>query len=207
MRRRDGGGCLGGWWHHDGGRGGGRVPIRRHDRVGGSGGGGAGRGAAQRLGGGAGLGVLPAPDGEGGVALGVLLGHSLDPEHLGDPEEGGEVVLGHGDLAPVHVVQQRPHLAHPHVLHRDDVTHVNTERVSYLEKHDGMLARVVHEEVLEVVARRGEYDLVTLEAASVTGESDVGEGLGVEEPLEHGEHVGLVLGPPQAELVGQRVQP
>ena len=70
-----------------------------------------------------------------------------------------------------------------------------------------MLARVVHEEVLEVVARRGEYDLVTLEAASVTGESDVGEGLGVEEPLEHGEHVGLVLGPPQAELVGQRVQP
>lgn len=57
-----------------------------------------------------------------------------------------------------------------------------------------MLARVVDEEFLEVVAGRGEDDLVTLEAAPVTGEGHVSEGLGVQQPLKHGEHVGLVLG-------------
>ena len=41
---------------------------------------------------------------------------------------------------------------------------------------------------------RGEDDLVTLEAAPVTGEGHVSEGLGVQQPLKHGEHVGLVLG-------------
>ena len=46
-----------------------------------------------------------------------------------------------------------------------------------------------------------------LEAASVVGEGDVSEGLGVEQPLEHREHVGLVLGPAEAEHLGQRVQP
>ena len=70
-----------------------------------------------------------------------------------------------------------------------------------------MLARVVDEELLEVIAGGGEDNLVTLEAAPVAGEGHVGEGLGVEEPLKHGEHVGLVLGPPQAEHLGQRVQP
>ncbi len=81
------------------------------------------------------------------------------------------------------------------------------ELVTDLEKHDRMLARVVDEELLEVVAGRGEDDLVTLEASPVTGEGHVSEGLGVEQPLKHGEHVGLVLGPPQAEHLGQRVQP
>ena len=70
-----------------------------------------------------------------------------------------------------------------------------------------MLARVVNEEFLEVVAGRGEDDLVTLEAASVTGEGHISEGLRVQEPLKHGEHVGLVLSPPEAEHLGQRVQP
>ena len=58
-----------------------------------------------------------------------------------------------------------------------------------------MLARVVDEELLEVVAGRGEDDLVTLEAAPVTGEGHVSEGLRVQQPLKHREHVGLVLGP------------
>ena len=35
---------------------------------------------------------------------------------------------------------------------------------------------------------------MTLEAASVTGEGHISEGLGVQQPLKHGEHVGLVLG-------------
>ena len=48
---------------------------------------------------------------------------------------------------------------------------------------------------------------MTLEAAPVTGEGHVSEGLGVQQQLKHGEHVGLVLGPPQAEHLGQRVQP
>ena len=48
---------------------------------------------------------------------------------------------------------------------------------------------------------------MTLEAAPVTGEGHVSEGLRVQQPLKHREHVGLVLGPPQAEHLGQRVQP
>ena len=76
-----------------------------------------------------------------------------------------------------------------------------------LQKHDGMFTGVVHEEFLEVIAGGREDDLVALEAASVAGEGDVCEGLGVEQPLEHREHVGLVLGPAQAEHLGQRVQP
>ena len=70
-----------------------------------------------------------------------------------------------------------------------------------------MLARVVDEKLLEVVAGCCEDDLVTLEAASITGEGHISEGLGVQEPLKHCEHVGLVLGPPEAEHLGQRVQP
>ena len=62
--------------------------------------------------------VLPGPDGEGGPPLGGLLCHPLDPEHLGDSEESRQVILGHGDLAPVHVVQQRLHLAGLHILQR-----------------------------------------------------------------------------------------
>ena len=42
---------------------------------------------------------------------------------------------------------------------------------------------------------RGEDDLVTLEAAPVTGEGHVSEGLGVQQPLKRGEHVGLVQCP------------
>ena len=48
-----------------------------------------------------------------------------------------------------------------------------------------MLAGVVNEELLEVVAGRGEDNLVTLEASSVTGEGDISEGLRVQEPLKH----------------------
>ena len=76
-----------------------------------------------------------------------------------------------------------------------------------LQKHDGMFTGVLHEEFLEVVAGGREDDLVALEAASVAGEGDVSEGLGVEQPLEHREHVCLVLGPAEAEHLRQRVQP
>ena len=62
-----------------------------------------------------------------------------------------------------------------------------------------MFAGIIHEEFLEVVRWGSQHDLVALDAAAVAGQSHVSKGFGLEQLLEHGEHVGLVLGPSERE--------
>ena len=50
------------------------------------------------------------------VSILMVLDHPLHLEHLRHPEQGWELVLCHGDLAPVHVVQDGADLVSLHVL-------------------------------------------------------------------------------------------
>ena len=70
-----------------------------------------------------------------------------------------------------------------------------------------MFAGIIHEEFLEVVRWGSQHDLVALDAAAVAGQRHVSEGFGLEQLLEHGEHVGLVLGPSQGEHLGDGIHP
>ena len=74
----------------------------------------------------------------------VTGGQSSDLEALRRLDEGGQLRLRHGGLALVHEVEDALHLPAPHVL----------------QHHDGMLAGVLHEDLLEVGAARGEDNLV-----------------------------------------------
>ena len=46
----------------------------------------------------------------------MILDHPLHLEHLRHPEQGRQLVLSHGDLALVHVVQDGTDLVSLHVL-------------------------------------------------------------------------------------------
>ena len=70
-----------------------------------------------------------------------------------------------------------------------------------------MFAVVVDEQLLEVVGGGGEDNLVALDAAAVTGEGHVCEGLAGQKFVKDRQHVGLVVGPPEAEHLGQRIHP
>ena len=70
-----------------------------------------------------------------------------------------------------------------------------------------MLAVVLHEELLEVVGAGREDHLVTLDGAAVTGQGHVCEGLAGQKFVKDRQHVGLVVGPPQAEHLGQGIHP
>ena len=74
----------------------------------------------------------------------VTGGQSSDLEALRRLDEAGQLRLRYGGLALVHEVEDALHLPAPHVL----------------QHHDGMLAGVLHEDLLEVGAARGEDNLV-----------------------------------------------
>ena len=115
----------------------------------------------------------------------VDVGQTFDLEAFGHLEEGGEVLLVYGDLAPVHELQQRLHLLVADVLEED---------------HGVLVGRVV-EHGLEVGRAGREHHLVRLEVEPVAGQGDVHEGLVVEEVLEDAEKVVLVVVPAQAVLL------
>lgn len=108
---------------------------------------------------------------------------------MGLVEQTWQLLLGDVDLPLVHVVEDGPDLL---VL---DV----------LEEDDGVLAVVLHEQLLEVRGARREEDLVALDGAAVAGQGDVAERLGLQEVVEHREQVVAVVVPPQAEHLRQRV--
>ena len=49
-----------------------------------------------------------------------MIKEALDLKHLGRPEEAGQLVLLHLDLAGVHEVEQQPQVLLPHVPQDDD---------------------------------------------------------------------------------------
>ena len=100
-----------------------------------------------------------------------------------------QLLLRHVDLALVHVVEDGA-----------DVVVLDV-----LEEDDRVVAHVLREQRLEVRGAGAEDDLVTLEAGPVAGDSDVAEGLRLEEVVEDGEQVGAVVVPPEAELLRGRV--
>ena len=134
------------------------------------------------LGGGLGLGR----GGGGGVVV-ADLGQPLDLEALGHLEEAVEVLLVDGDLAAVHELEQGLHLLVADVAEEDD----------------GVPVGGVVQHGLEVGRAGREHHLVRLQLHPLHGEGDVDEGLGVEEVLEHGEQVVLVVVPPEAVLLGE----
>ena len=77
----------------------------------------------------------------------------------------------------VHVVQQRPGLGECDVLKQDyynPLLRSDDERW-YLEEHDGVFARVLHEEVLEVGRAGRQHHLVALQRGSVHRQSYITE--------------------------------
>ena len=88
--------------------------------------------------------VAPPAVGElGGRAEAVVGGgEAADLEALGGLDEAGELRLGHRGLALVHEVDDALHLPPAHVLQHDD----------------GVLARVVDEDLLEIGAGREEEE-------------------------------------------------
>ena len=81
-------------------------------------------------------------------------------EALRGLDEAGELRLGHGGLALVHEVEDALHLPAAHVL----------------QHHDGVLAGVVHEDLLEVGAAGGQHDLVGADRGVFAHDSAVHQG-------------------------------
>ena len=100
-----------------------------------------------------------------------------------------QLLLLNVDLSLVHVVQDGPDLL---VL---DV----------LEEDDGVLARVLHEELLEVGAACREDHLVAFDGGAVAGQGHVAEGLGLQQVVQDRQQVVPVVVPSQAKHLGQRI--
>ena len=84
----------------------------------------------------------------------MILDHPLHLEHLRHPEQGRQLVLSHGDLALVHVVQDGTDLFSLHVLTVIKLVGISQSTLtvrSYLEEHDGVLTGALHEQLLKVV--------------------------------------------------------
>ena len=83
----------------------------------------------------------------------MILDHPLHLEHLRHPEQGWELVLCHGDLAPVHVVQDGADLVSLHVL--TFIVRMSLlslyNLTAYLQEHNRVLTGAVHEQLLKVV--------------------------------------------------------
>ena len=110
---------------------------------------------------------------------------TFDAQGLGRFEEGGDVLLLDVDLAAVHELEDGADLG---VL---DV----------LEDDDGVGTGVLQEQRLEVAGTGGQHHLVALDRRAVDGQRHVGEGLRLQQLLEHRQQVRPVVVPAQAELL------
>ena len=96
-----------------------------------------------------------------------------------------QLFLGHVDLSLVHVVQ-------------DDLDLLDLD---VLEKDDGVLARVLHEEALEVGGAGREDHLVALDGGVLAGQRHVAERLRLQQLVQHRQQVVAVVVPAQAVLL------
>ena len=116
----------------------------------------------------------------------IDLGQAFDLETLGHLEEGAEVLLVDRDLPAVHELKKGLHLVVSNIPQEDD-------RVS---------VRGVVQERLKVGRAGGQNHLVGLQLKAVAGQGHVHEGLRVQEVLEHGQEVVLVVVPAKTVLLG-----
>ena len=95
--------------------------------------------------------------GRGGADVNIGLGHgqALDLETLGRLDQGAEVLLANGDLAPVHVDQELLHVTAGHPTQVDDVVL--------------LLVPVLSQQRPEVGAAHGEHQAVGGEQLLVLG--------------------------------------
>ena len=124
-----------------------------------------------------------------GHGRGLVLAHvgqALDLEPLGHLEEGGEVLLVYGDLAPVHELQESLHLVIADILQKDDWV---------------LVGRVV-KHGLKVRRTGGQHDFVGFQVEAIARNGHVHEGLVVEKILEDGKKIVLVVVPAETVLLG-----
>ena len=124
-----------------------------------------------------------------GHGRGLVLAHvgqALDLEPLSHLEEGGEVLLVHGDLAPVHELQESLHLVIADILQKDDWV---------------LVGRVV-KHGLKVRRTGGQHDFVGFQVEAIARNGHVHEGLVVEKILEDGKKIVLVVVPAETVLLG-----
>ena len=116
----------------------------------------------------------------GADAVGLVdVGQTLDLEALGNLEEGGEVLLIHGDFAPVHELKKGFHLVIADILQKDD----------------WVLVRSVVEHGLKVGRACRQHDLVSLEVEAIASNGHIHKGLVIEKILKDGEEIMLVVVP------------
>ena len=119
-----------------------------------------------------------------GVSIAVEFGKTADFQRLGDAQQRRQFLLGDGNLAAVHVL--------------DDGLELRPARV--LQNDDRMLARIVEKEMLEI-GRTGRQDhTVGLDGVPVRGQSDVDERFVLQQLIKDARQVRLVVVPAEAQV-------
>lgn len=119
------------------------------------------------------------------VRPGVLLHQALHLQHLRGLQQTAQLLVRHVHLAAIHVLQDR----------------LDFRELDVLQHHDRVAALQVGEQALEVSRARDQDHLVALDGAAVRGDGHVGEGLILQQLVEHVEEVRAMVVPAEAVLL------